>query len=136
MNIVNSVNKKIFLIVFILCLTFAVAGCDSNSNTDDADKKYDADFMGIEWTRETEVDIEHLCFNTDGSLSYYCSCGEPVNDSDLIDSYSYDSEQQIITFNTQSKTATMITEVKVIEYDSEHIKLDFNGEIREFFVEK
>ena len=77
-----------------------------------------------------------LINNTDGSLSYYCSCGEPVNDSDLIDSYSYDSEQQIITFNTQSKTATMITEVKVIEYDSEHIKLDFDGDIREFFVEK
>lgn len=136
MNIVNSVNKKIFLIVFILCLTFAVAGCASNSNTDDSDKKYDEDFMGVEWTRETEVDIEHLCFNTDGSLSYYCSCGEPVNDSDLIDSYSYDSDQKIITFNTQSQTASMITEVKVIEYDNEHIKLDFNGDIREFFVEE
>ena len=62
-------------------------------------------------------------------------CGEPQNDSDLIESYSYDEEKQTITFGTIGKTDSMVTKVKVLEYDSEHMKLDFDGEIREFTAE-
>lgn len=117
------------IISAILCLLMAVslAGCGKKSD--------DAEFIGTQWTRTTEYDTEYLCFKEDGSFSYYCACGEPQNDSDLIESYSYDKEKGTVTFDTIGKTDSMVTEIKVLEYDSEHIKLDFDGDIREFTVE-
>lgn len=118
------------IISVILCLIIAVSliGCGKKSD--------DAEFIGVQWTRTTEYDTEYLSFNSDGSFSYYCACGDPQNDSDLIESYSYDEEKQLITFDTIGKTESMVTEVKVVEYDSEHLKLDFDGDIREFAVER
>lgn len=117
------------IISVILCLIIAVSliGCGKKSD--------DAEFIGVQWTRTTEYDTEYLSFNSDGSFSYYCACGDPQNDSDLIESYSYDEEKRLITFDTIGKTESMVTEVKVVEYDNEHLKLDFDGDIREFAVE-
>lgn len=53
-----------------------------------------------------------------------------------IESYSYDEEKQLITFDTVGNTESMVTKVKVVEYDSEHLKLDFDGDMREFAVER
>ena len=118
------------IISVILSLIFAVSliGCGKKSD--------DAEFIGVQWTRTTEYDTEYLSFNSDGSFSYYCACGDPQNDSDLIESYSYDEEKRLITFDTIGKTESMVTEVKVVEYDNEHLKLDFDGDIREFAVER
>lgn len=118
------------IISVILCLIIAVSliGCGKKSD--------DAEFIGVQWTRTTEYDTEYLSFNSDGSFSYYCACGDPQNDSDLIESYSYDEEKRLITFDTIGKTESMVTEVKVVEYDNEHLKLDFDGDIREFAVER
>lgn len=120
--------KEIVAIVLCLIITVALAGCGKET--------YDAAFIGVQWTRTTEFDTEYLSFSSDGSFSYYCACGEPQNDSDLIESYSYDEEKQLITFDTVGNTESMVTKVKVVEYDSEHLKLDFDGDIREFAVER
>lgn len=120
--------KEIVAIVLCLIITVALAGCGKET--------YDAAFIGVQWTRTTEFDTEYLSFSLDGSFSYYCACGEPQNDSDLIESYSYDEEKQLITFDTVGNTESMVTKVKVVEYDSEHLKLDFDGDIREFAVER
>lgn len=125
----EKMKMYVRIISAILCLLMAVslAGCGKKSD--------DAEFIGTQWTRTTEYDTEYLCFKEDGSFSYYCACGEPQNDSDLIESYSYDKEKGTVTFDTIGKTDSMVTEIKVLEYDSEHIKLDFDGDIREFTVE-
>ena len=120
--------KEIVAIVLCLIITVALAGGGKET--------YDAEFIGVQWTRTTEFDTEYLSFSSDGSFSYYCACGEPQNDSDLIESYSYDEEKQLITFDTVGNTESMVTKVKVVEYDSEHLKLDFDGDIREFAVER
>ena len=120
--------KEIVAIVLCLIITVALAGCGKET--------YDAAFIGVQWTRTTEFDTEYLSFSSDGSFSYYCACGVHQNDSDLIESYSYDEEKQLITFDTVGNTESMVTKVKVVEYDSEHLKLDFDGDIREFAVER
>ena len=119
--------KKFTVVILCLVIAFLFVACGKET--------YDAEFIGIQWTRTTEFDTEYLSFGSDGSFSYYCACGEPVNDSDLIESYSYDKEKEIITFDTIEKTDSMVTEVKIVAYDNKHLKLDFDGNIREFVVE-
>lgn len=96
---------------------------------------HDAGFIGVQWTRTTDEDVEYLSFETDGSFYYSCACGNPVNDSDLIESYQYDEENQTITFHAIESTDTMVTKVKVLKYDKKHLKLDFDGDVREFRIE-
>lgn len=91
-------------------------------------KKIEENFIGKRWTR-TSDDTEILAFNNDGSFTYYCTCGNPVYDSDIYEYYKYDELTKEITLNsTYGKTR----KIKVIEYDSRILKLDFEGERRTF----
>lgn len=122
--------KRIMAGVLCLIISMSLVGCGNNRNA------YDAEFMGVQWVRNVGEDVEFLSFMTDGTFSYYCSCGNPVNDSDLIKSYSYDKENQTITFKAKEKTDYIDTKIKILEFDSEHLKLDFDGDVREFSVER
>lgn len=122
----REIKKRFIVVALCSIITIVFMGCDG---------RYDAEFIGIQWTREADDDTEFLSFSKDGSFSYYCACGNPVNDSDLIESYSYDEEKQMITFRATEPTDSMVTKVTVLEYDDEHLKLDFDGEIREYCVE-
>lgn len=57
-----------------------------------------------------------------------------MNDSDLIESYQYDEENQTITFHAIESTDTMVTKVRVLKYDEKNLKLDFDGDVREFHI--
>ncbi len=137
-NYVGDVNmmvthKRIMAGVLSLIIAMSLFGCGNKEKS--GDNTYDAEFMGVQWIREVDEDMEFLSFMTDGTFSYYCSCGNPVNDSDLIQSYSYDEDNQTITFNAAETTDSMVTKIKVLEFDKEHLKLDFDGDIREFRIE-
>ena len=69
---------------------------------------------------------------SDGSFTYSCGCGNPVNDSDLCDGYTYDDATKTITLKCTEKTDEMITSIKIVKCDENTLQLDFNGEIRTF----
>ena len=91
-----------------------------------------ADFMDIRWTRSADGDTENIFFSSDGSFSYSCACGNPVNDSDLCEGYAYDEEKKEITLRCFEKTEDMVTTIIVKKCDKDSIELDFDGEIRKF----
>lgn len=92
-------------------------------------------FIGVYWTRQSEVDTEYICFASDGTFHYYCACGDPVNDSDLCESYTYDEPSKTITLNYFETTESAITSIIVKRFDETHLVLDFNGDIRSFVKE-
>lgn len=123
--------KKILIVLLgVLCLT----GCEGKKE-EKPEEKIDYSnyaFTDVKWVRDAEHDIETIMFKADGSFSYYCSCGNPVNDSDACESYTYNDETKEIKFNCFDITDEMITEIKVVNVSDETLELDFNGEIRKF----
>ena len=93
-------------------------------------------FTDVTWTRDSGHDIETIRFNADGSFSYYCACGNPVNDSDLCEGYAYNDETKEITLDCIETTEEMVTNIKIVEVDEDVLELDFDGEIRKFEKEK
>ena len=124
---------KRFLIVLLLMM-FIFTGCEKKE-----EEKVDYSeylFTDIRWTRDTEVDIETISFKSDGSFRYSCSCGNPLNDSDLCESYVYNDETKEIKLNCFETTEQTITSIKIVEMSENILELDFNGEIRKFEKEK
>ena len=109
------------IILLMVCLCF-LAGCE----------KEKAGFMDISWTRETEVDTETIFFGSDGSFHYSCGCGNPVNDADLCEGYTYDEKNGSITLECIEITEKMVTEIEVVSFDEDTLELGFDGEIRKF----
>ena len=89
-------------------------------------------FLNISWTRNAEHDTETIRFAEDGGFSYYCGCGNPVNDSDLCEGYTYDEATKTITLDCVETTEEMVTVIKVVQCDENSLHLDFDGEIRIF----
>lgn len=93
-------------------------------------------FTDVSWTRTTESDTEFLSLWSDGSFSYYCACGNSVNDSDLCETYSYDDETKTIKLNCYATTKDMVKKIKIISVDENRFELQFEDEIRVFEREK
>ena len=93
-------------------------------------------FSDVVWTRYGGNDIETIVFKSNGRFSYYCSCGNPVNDSDLCESYVYNDETKEIKLDCFETTEETITSIKIVEMSEYILELDFNGEIRKFEKEK
>ena len=127
--------KKLSCLLVLLCAgAMVLAGCKAEPNKESADNST-YDFMDVKWTREAECDTESLRFLANGEFTYSCACGNPVNDSDVVDSYSYDDTTKTFTLNCCEEIDDMITEIKLVSCDEEKLELDFNGEIRVFFAE-
>ena len=112
-------RKGIFLLMVCLCF---LTGCG----------KEEAGFTDISWTRDTEADTETIFFGSDGSFHYFCGCGNPVNDADLCEGYTYDEKSGSIMLDCFETTEEMVTEIRVVSFDKNRLKLDFDGEIRTF----
>lgn len=121
-------------IIVILLLVFLLTGC-VNKKLNKIDYSMYS-FTNVSWTRDACNDIETIRFNSNGSFSYYCACGNSVNDSDLCESYTYDDVSKEITFNCFETTEEMVTNIKIVEVSDEVLELDFDGEIRRFVREK
>ena len=132
-------NKKkiIYVIALLLITTILFVGCSENGKTGSEIATENVDysqysFVNTSWTRDAEHDIETLRFGADGKFTYYCACGNPVNDSDLCEGYTYDDATKTITLNCIETTDEMVTTIKIVKCDENSLQLDFNGEIRIF----
>lgn len=114
--------KKIFCTILYIFLFFT--GCQNGKNI--------INFTDIHWVREGQHDTEILYFGSDGSFSYSCSCGNPVNDSDLCDGYIYDENTQEIILDYCEVTDDSITILKIMKLTKDTIEIDFDGEIKTF----
>ena len=126
--------KKIkvnLLLVLAVSLIFWLLGCTKNS-IDKTANYSEYSFTDTSWTRKAEHDVETIRFGSDGSFAYYCACGNPVNDSDLNEGYTYDDVTKTITVKYIETTEETVSTIKVEACDGKSIRLNFDGEIREF----
>ena len=126
-------KKCIYLIALLLISTILFVGCSDNKKPENQSVDYSKySFVNTSWTRDAEHDTETIRFGEDGSFSYYCGCGNPVNDSDLCEGYTYDDATKTITLDCIELTDEMITVIKIVKCDENSLHLDFDGEIRIF----
>ena len=123
--------RRNILIVLSLVVFFLLVGCKEK-----VVNYSEYPFTDISWTRHAEHDIETVRFGSDGTFAYWCSCGNPVNDSDLNDGYTYDDKTKTITIKYFETTDETVSKVVIESCDNESIKLSFDGEIREFVKNK
>ena len=120
-----------FALVLVCAILFI--GCTKNEKTNNSSVDYSKySFVNTSWTRDAEHDTETIRFGEDGSFTYYCGCGNPVNDSDLCEGYTYDDATKTITLNCIETTDEMVTKIKVVKCDENSLHLDFDGETRIF----
>ena len=128
--------KKIklnILLVLTAVLLFLLLGCAKNNIGETVDYS-EYSFTDTLWTRKAEHDIESIRFGSDGSFTYWCACGNPVNDSDLNEGYTYDDKTKTITIKYIETTEETVSTIKIEACDDKSIKLNFDGEIREFVI--
>lgn len=126
-------KKYLAVLLVILIIAGLLPGCGNEKVAADPTADYSQyAFVGISWQRDAEHDTETIYFGADGSFSYYCGCGNPVNDSDLCEGYSYEDATKTITLNCIEETEEMVTAIQVLHCDESSLHLDFNGDIRIF----
>lgn len=126
-------KKIIFMLILVVLCGSLFVGCKEKDKQSDEPVDYSKyAFTNGSWTRDTEHDIETIRFGQDGSFSYYCACGNSVNDSDLCEGYTYDDDTKTITLNCIEVTDEMVTVIKVEKCNEEELHLNFDGEIRIF----
>ena len=123
--------------LLLITVTVLVMSVLLSCNNKDAVVDYsEYPFTDTSWTRDAEHDIETIRFGSDGSFVYYCACGNPVNDSDMSDGYTYDDKTKTITIKYFETTEETVSEIVIESCDDESIRLNFDGEIREFVRNK
>lgn len=109
--------KRIFIIIMIGIL---LVGCAKT------------DFLiEHDWVHYDTTCIETIYFGKDGHFAYYSDEGNPVNDSDLYDQYSYDSKSKKIHLNPTGDMS-----IQVLRYKKSRLLLNIDGDIKEFFDSK
>ena len=121
-------KKYISLLTMVLVCVLLFVGCSNNKEVDYSEYS----FVNTSWTRDAENDAETIRFGADGSFTYSCACGDPVNDSDLCEGYTYDDTTKTITLDCLETTDEMITEIKIVKCEENELHLDFDGDIRIF----
>ena len=130
---VTIMKKYTSLFSLVVLCTILFAGCAINEKADNSSVDYSKlSFVNTSWTRDAEFDIETIYFGEDGSFRYYCSCGNPVNDSDLCEGYTYDDATKTITLDCIEITDEMVTVIKIVKCDGKELHLDFDGDTRVF----
>ena len=126
-------KKYISLTALVLICAMLLVGCGGKKKSEETKVDYsEYPFVDVSWTRDAEHDTETIRFGEDGHFVYYCGCGNPVNDSDMCESYTYDDATKTITLNCFETTEEMVTTIKVVECNENSLQLDFDGEIRIF----
>ena len=119
-------------IIILLLVALLLTGC-GNTKEKTQEKDYsNHSFTNVSWTRDAENDVETIVFKSDGRFTYYCSCGNPVNDSDLCETYTYNEDTKEITLDCLEETEETVTNIKIVNSTETTLELDFNGEIRKF----
>ena len=129
-------KKTIFTIILCGVMVFCLTGCGSIKEKNKEKDYSNYSFTDVSWTRDAENDVETIVFKSNGRFVYYCSCGNPVNDSDLCETYSYNDDTKEITLDCLEETEETVTNIKIVNSTETALELDFNGEIRKFEKEK
>lgn len=95
-----------------------------------------SDFADVKYERSTEADTEFIRFYKDGSFSYYCACGNAVDNYDLCEYYTYDKEKNEIELVCFSEITKKEKNIKILKATKDKLKIEINGETREFTREK
>ena len=119
-------------IIIIMLSGFFLTGCEYAKEKIQEKDYSEHLFSDVIWTRDGGNDIETLVLKSDGSFRYYCSCGNPVNDSDLCESYTYNDKTKEIKLDCFETTEDTVTTIKVVKSTETTLELDFNGEVRKF----
>ena len=119
-------------IIFLMLLVLLLTGCGATKEKTQKKDYSEYLFTDVSWTRDGGNDIETIVFKSNGRFTYYCSCGNPVNDSDLCESYTYNDKTKEIKLECFETTDEMVTKIKVVNVSEDVLELDFNGEIRKF----
>ena len=120
-------KKKIF---FILLGIAVLSGC--NKRTDYSQYS----FTSTSWVRDNGHDTETLTLYPDGRFRYSCACGNPVNNSDLCENYTYNDKTKEITLKCFEEVSDTITNIKIIKSTNDTLELDFDGDVRVFTKEE
>ena len=123
-------------IIFLMLVVLLLTGCGATKEKTQEKNYSEYLFTDVSWTRDGGNDIETIVFKSNGRFTYYCSCGNPVNDSDLCESYTYNDDTKEIALDCFEETEETITTIKVVNSTQTTLELDFNGEIRKFKKEK
>ena len=123
-------------IIFLMLVVLLLTGCGDTKEKTQEKNYSEYLFTDVSWTRDAENDIETIVFKSNGRFIYYCSCGNPVNDSDLCENYTYNDDTKEITLDCFEETEETITNIKVVNSTETILELDFNGEIRKFEKDK
>ena len=119
-------------IIILLLVVLLLTGCGDIQEKAQEKNYSDHLFANISWTRDAGNDIETIIFKSDGRFIYYCSCGNPVNDSDLCESYTYNEGSKEFILDCLEETEETVTTIKIINLTETTLELDFNGEKRKF----
>lgn len=79
-------------------------------------------------------DGTQIRFDEEGGFGYACDCGSPVDDYDLYDSYTYDSQKQIITVYSFDDTIDDV-EHRLLYCDQHYLCLIIDGRYAYFINE-
>ena len=123
-------------IIFLMLVMLLLTGCGDTKEKTQEKNYSEYLFTDVSWTRDGGNDIETIVFKSNGRFTYYCSCGNPVNDSDLCETYSYNDDTKEITLDCLEETEETVTNIKIVNSTETALELDFNGEIRKFEKEK
>lgn len=115
-----SMNKKITAVTIIMVVAILFGSCSSGD-------KYPEFLTEHSWMHFA-ICNETISFGKDGHFAYYCACGEPVEDSDLYEKYTYNEDTSIIQLKPKENNSI----IKVLRYEKSRLLLDFNGTVKEF----
>ena len=119
--------------IFVFLLGLCLMGCTGEGKEPDYSEY---PFTDVNWVRDSGHDIETIRFAADGSFYYSCACGNPVNDADLCEGYTYHEETREFTLDYMEPTEDMVTTIQLVQLSDDVLELDFNGEIRTFEIEQ
>lgn len=109
--------KRIFTLIMIGILLVGCAKTDFLTEHD--------------WVHYDTTCIETIYFGKDDHFAYYSDEGNPVNDSDLYNQYSYDSKSKKIHLKPIGDMS-----IQVLRYEKSRLLLNIDGDIKEFFDSK
>ena len=123
-------------VIILMLVVGLLVGCGTEKEKTKEKDYSEYAFTDVNWVRDSGHDIETISFKADGSFSYTCACGNPVNDADLCETYTYNDETKEIKLDCFETTEETVTNIKIVEVSEDNLELDFDGEIRKFEKEK
>lgn len=120
--------KRLAGLGMVILLLLTISGCRQEKGT------YPEFLTGKDWQYNTLVCMEVLHFSDEGNFSYYETCGNPVGDSDLYETYSYDEETGVITVYGYEKGMEE-KQIKVLRYTEDSLLVEMEDGIKEFYVD-